>query len=196
MPKGLGLGGAGGQNFNFLNMVMWHIKLTRMSSRPGYTENFYSRIKLVTLGVGLNDQIPLDIFESVGIYDGAPSCVLVKLEFILKLKIKRNDWLLAIGWPIVAITGLEVIKLEFILKLKIQCNDCALFWVVILTCFLQSGHKAEYNMCNHVRTLKIQSGVGVLTLFSHHRILLSHRGPNGLPLEAFGSLSPLWIRPW
>ena len=52
MPQGLGLGGAGGQNFNFLNMVMWHIKLKEMSSRPGYTENFYPRIKLVTLGWG------------------------------------------------------------------------------------------------------------------------------------------------
>ena len=29
-----------GQKFNFLNMVMWHIKLTGMSSRPGYTEKF------------------------------------------------------------------------------------------------------------------------------------------------------------
>ena len=29
-----------GQKFNFLNMVMWHIKLKGMSSRPGYTENF------------------------------------------------------------------------------------------------------------------------------------------------------------
>ena len=31
MPQGLGLGGAGGQKFNFLNMVMWHIKLNRPS---------------------------------------------------------------------------------------------------------------------------------------------------------------------
>ena len=29
-----------GQKLNFLNMVMWHIKLTGMSSRPGYTEKF------------------------------------------------------------------------------------------------------------------------------------------------------------
>ena len=40
MPKGFGLGGAWGQKLNFLNMVMWHIKLKGMSSRPGYTENF------------------------------------------------------------------------------------------------------------------------------------------------------------
>ena len=32
-----------GQKFNFLNMVMWHIKLTGMSSRPGYTEKFNLR---------------------------------------------------------------------------------------------------------------------------------------------------------
>ena len=29
-----------GQKFNFLNMVMLHIKFKGMSSRPGYTENF------------------------------------------------------------------------------------------------------------------------------------------------------------
>ena len=29
-----------GQKFNFLNMVMWHIKLKGMSSRPRYTEKF------------------------------------------------------------------------------------------------------------------------------------------------------------
>ena len=39
MPQGLGLGGDGGQKFKFLNMVMWHIKLKGMNSRPGYTEN-------------------------------------------------------------------------------------------------------------------------------------------------------------
>ena len=27
-----------GQKFNFLNKVMWHIKLKGISSRPGYTE--------------------------------------------------------------------------------------------------------------------------------------------------------------
>ena len=52
MHQGLGLEGAGGQTFNFLNMVMWHIKLKGMSSSPGYTGDFYPRIKLVTLGCG------------------------------------------------------------------------------------------------------------------------------------------------
>ena len=46
-----------GQKFNFLNMVIGHIKLKGMSSRPGYTENFYPRIKLVTLGWGQRDQV-------------------------------------------------------------------------------------------------------------------------------------------
>ena len=41
-----------GKNFNFLNMVMCHIKLKGMRSRPGYTEKIYPRIKLVTLGWG------------------------------------------------------------------------------------------------------------------------------------------------
>ena len=50
MPKGLGIGVLGGPKFNFLNMVMWHIKLKGISSRPGYTEMFYPTIKLVTLG--------------------------------------------------------------------------------------------------------------------------------------------------
>ena len=52
MPKGLGLGGAGGQKFNFQNMAMWHIKLKGMNSSPGYTENVYPAIKLVSLGWG------------------------------------------------------------------------------------------------------------------------------------------------
>ena len=34
-PQGLGLGGAGGQKFNFLNMGMWHIQLKGVNSRPG-----------------------------------------------------------------------------------------------------------------------------------------------------------------
>ena len=49
---GVGLGVLGGQKFSFLNMVMWHIKLKGMISRPGYPENFYPMIKLVTLGRG------------------------------------------------------------------------------------------------------------------------------------------------
>ena len=35
-----GGGGGEGSKINFLNMVMWHIKLKGMSSRPGYTEMF------------------------------------------------------------------------------------------------------------------------------------------------------------
>ena len=49
---GFGTWGCWGQKFYFLNMVMWHIKLKGMSSRPRYTEKFYPRIKLVTLGWG------------------------------------------------------------------------------------------------------------------------------------------------
>ena len=69
--------GVGGQNFNFLNMIMWHIKLKLMSSRPGHIENLYPTIKLVTFGWGqrVNTNVPLDFFESVGICDGASSNV-------------------------------------------------------------------------------------------------------------------------
>ena len=57
-------------------MVMWHIKLKGLGSRPRYTEIFYPMIKLVTLDWnGVKDQIPLDIFESVGICGGAQSNV-------------------------------------------------------------------------------------------------------------------------
>ena len=45
MPLGWDLGVLGVKN-----MVMWQIKLNRMISRPGYTEKFYLKIKLVTLG--------------------------------------------------------------------------------------------------------------------------------------------------
>ena len=38
-PQPLGPLG-GGQKFNFLNMVIWHIKLKGKSSIPGYTEKF------------------------------------------------------------------------------------------------------------------------------------------------------------
>ena len=63
----------GGQKFNFLNMVMWHIKLKGMNSSPGYTENSLSNNQTGDLGMGSKGQLPLDFFEGVGIYDGAPS---------------------------------------------------------------------------------------------------------------------------
>ena len=44
------LGVCRGQKFSFLNMVMWHILIKWVISRPGYTEKKYPRIKLVTLG--------------------------------------------------------------------------------------------------------------------------------------------------
>ena len=43
----------GGKNFNFMNMVMWHIKLKGMSSRPGYTENFTLPFVERTIGYNL-----------------------------------------------------------------------------------------------------------------------------------------------
>ena len=57
-------------------MVMWHIKLKGMSSRPQYTEQFYLTYgKTDDLGMGSKGQLPLDFFERVGICDGAPSNV-------------------------------------------------------------------------------------------------------------------------
>ena len=65
-PRVWDLGVLGGQKFNFLYMVMWHIKLNRMSSRPGYTEILpYNQTG--DLGMGSKGHIPLDFFESVGI---------------------------------------------------------------------------------------------------------------------------------
>ena len=49
MPRVLG---CWDQKLNFLNMVMWPIKLKGMGNRPEYTEKFYPSIKLVTLGWG------------------------------------------------------------------------------------------------------------------------------------------------
>ena len=46
------LGVLGCHKLNFLNMVMAHIELKGVISRPGYTVKFYPRIKLVTLGWG------------------------------------------------------------------------------------------------------------------------------------------------
>ena len=48
-PRG-GTWGAGGLKNCFLNIVMWHIKLKGMISRPINTETFYPIIKLVTSG--------------------------------------------------------------------------------------------------------------------------------------------------
>ena len=64
-----------GQKFNFLNMVMWHIKLKGMSSRPRYNEQFLTSDRTGDVGMGSKGQLPLDFFESVGICDGQPSNV-------------------------------------------------------------------------------------------------------------------------
>ena len=64
-----------GQKFNFLNMVMWHIKFKGMSRRPGYNEIFLTYDQTGDLGMGSKGQLSLDFFESVGICDGAPSNV-------------------------------------------------------------------------------------------------------------------------
>ena len=54
MPQGWDLGVQGGQKLNLLNMVVWHIKLKGMISRPGYPKKV----------VGSKGQIPLDFFKS------------------------------------------------------------------------------------------------------------------------------------
>ena len=72
-----GFEGAGGQKLNFLNMVMWHIKLKGMSSRPGYTENFYPTIKLVTFGWVKGSNIIRFLSERGDLLWRAMECVLV-----------------------------------------------------------------------------------------------------------------------
>ena len=62
-----------GQKFNFLNMVIWHIKLKGMSSRLGYTEISYDQTGEIQ--IGSKGQLPLDFFEGVGICNGEPSNV-------------------------------------------------------------------------------------------------------------------------
>ena len=47
----------GGQNFNFLNMVMCHIKLKEMISRPGYNENFLPLDQTGDLEAGPKGQV-------------------------------------------------------------------------------------------------------------------------------------------
>ena len=52
MPQGWDLGALGcpgGQKFFFSNMVMWHIKLTGMTSRTECKHHFHHRVKLMTL---------------------------------------------------------------------------------------------------------------------------------------------------
>ena len=51
-----------------------HVTLKRMGSRPGYTDSLpYNQTG--DLGMESKGQIPLDLFESLGICDGAPSNV-------------------------------------------------------------------------------------------------------------------------
>ena len=45
MPQDLRLGGAGGQKFNFLNMVMWHITLKGMRGSRNFRQVQVSRTK-------------------------------------------------------------------------------------------------------------------------------------------------------
>ena len=55
MPQGWDLGALGcpgGQKKFFSNMVMWHIKLTGMTSRTECKQHFHHRVKLMTLGQG------------------------------------------------------------------------------------------------------------------------------------------------
>ena len=49
-----------GQKFNFLNMVMWHIKLKGMSRRPRYTKKNLTFDKTGDLGMRSKGQLPLD----------------------------------------------------------------------------------------------------------------------------------------
>ena len=51
------------------------IKFKGMSSRPGYTEIFFTYDQTGDLGMGSKGQLPLDFFESMGICDGTPSNV-------------------------------------------------------------------------------------------------------------------------
>ena len=47
-----GAGSAQGSSLFFSNMVLWHIKSTRIMSRTECNQNVYPRVKLVTLGCG------------------------------------------------------------------------------------------------------------------------------------------------
>ena len=79
----------------------------------------------------------------------------MKLEYRLRLKIKRNDWLLVDTSSqslrfilslrmnssfITSRPGLEVIKLEFILRLKIKHND----WLLADTSPQAANHCALF----------------------------------------------------
>ena len=56
-------------------MVMWHIKLKGMKSSPGYTEKHLPYNQSGDLGMESKGQLQIDYFDSVGIFDGAPSNV-------------------------------------------------------------------------------------------------------------------------
>ena len=61
-PRALGRG----QKFNFLNMVMWHVKLKGMSSRPRYNEQFLTYDKTGDLGMGSKGSITIRFLRELG----------------------------------------------------------------------------------------------------------------------------------
>ena len=74
-----GFGGFGVKKFNILKLVMCPIKLKGMSSLQGYIENFYPRIKLVTLGWGQRIKYHLFLRECWDLRWLAVECVLVSV---------------------------------------------------------------------------------------------------------------------
>ena len=71
-----------GSKINFLNMVMWHIKLKGMSSRPGNTEHctFLTYHQTGDLGMGSKGEIPFRFLRERGdLRWRAIECVLVCL---------------------------------------------------------------------------------------------------------------------
>ena len=78
---GMGLGCPGGQKYS--NMVMWHIKLTGMSSRTECKQNFHSSVELVTLGRGQNVKYLISVTKSIS------KTFISKLCFVCVLTNKR-----------------------------------------------------------------------------------------------------------
>ena len=96
MPKGRDLKvHTGGQKCNFLKMVMCHTKLRGMTRRLGFTEQFYPRIKLVTMRWCQKVEYNIRFFLKLGdLQWGAIKCVLVNplrpMEFY-KLSYRAPD---------------------------------------------------------------------------------------------------------
>ena len=95
-------------------MVMWHIKLKEMVSRTGYKNNFYPRVKLVTLGWG--QKVKYHSFQLQGQFQRflyQTLCVFSQIKDTEHIKRKFHSvaWVMPQGWDL-GVLGVKTFSVE------------------------------------------------------------------------------------